>query len=76
MKIEEKYSGCEFAKKLEQIEFLVSDFKVHESVDIVGAVDLLASELRMRRAKELYEIKLKASIVGYANEFFKKIDKE
>jgi hypothetical protein len=37
----------------------------------VSSVDLLASELRMRRAKEIYEIKLKSSIIGYAKDFFK-----
>jgi hypothetical protein len=74
MNIKEEHDECNCSKKLKQIEAVVSDFKIHESVDVVSAVDILASELRMRRAKEVYEIKLKSSIVGYANEFFKNIE--
>lgn len=55
---------------------IIEDFKIHESVDVVSAVDLLASELRMRRAKEIYEIKLKSSIIGYAKEFFQDDNEE
>jgi hypothetical protein len=70
MNIEIKGGECPCAQKLKQIEQIVADFKIHESVDVVEAVDILAAELTMRRAKELYEIKLKASIVGYAKEYF------
>lgn len=71
MNLNEEHDGCEATLKLKQIEAIISDFKIHESIDIVSSVDLLASELRMRRAKEIYEIKLKSSIIGYAKDFFK-----
>lgn len=74
MKINEEYNGCECSKALKQIEDAVSDLNVHKYVDIVTAIDVLAAELRMRRAKEIYEIKLKASIVRYANEHFKNFE--
>lgn len=70
VKIKDNNDECPCCKKLQQIEEIISDFKIHESIDVVSAVDLLASELRMRRAKEIYEIKLKSSIIGYAKDFF------
>jgi hypothetical protein len=70
------HNECEPSKALLKIMDIIEDFKIHESVDVVSAVDLLASELRMRRAKEIYEIKLKSSIIGYAKEFFQDDNEE
>lgn len=72
MNIKIEDGGCSSCEQLKKIKEIISDLNFHESVDIVSSIDLLASEIRMRRAKEIYEIKLKSSIIGYAKEFFDK----
>ena len=76
MNIKINDGDCPCSKKLKQIEEILYEFKIHESIDTVSAVDLLASELRMRRAKEIYDIKMKASIIGYAQEYFNEQENE
>lgn len=70
IKIEDE--DCPSCEQLKAIQQIISDLSFHDSIDTVNAIDILASEIRMRRAKEIYEIKLKTSIIGYAKDFFDK----
>lgn len=58
------YMACPSCSKLNEIKELLSAYQTFEGEDPIVSIDLLISEVKMWRAKDTYERKLKTTMIS------------
>ena len=60
----EDYIPCPSCSQLEEIKQLIAEYQTFEGENPIISINLLLSEVKMWRAKDDYERKLKTSMIG------------
>lgn len=60
----EGYIPCPSCSELDEIKQILSEYQTFQSESPIITIDLLLSELKMWRAKDTYERKLKTTMIG------------
>ena len=60
----EDYIPCPACAELESIKSVISDYQTFDNESPSVTIDLLVSEVKMWRAKEVYERKLKSTLIA------------
>jgi len=67
----EDYIPCPSCSQLEEIKQLISEYSTFDGESPIISIDLLLSEVKMWRAKDSYERKLKTTMIS---SFVKKLE--
>jgi len=60
----ENYIPCPACAELESVKEVVSDYQTFDNESPAVTIDLLVSEVKMWRSKEVYERKLKSTLIA------------
>ena len=63
-KNEDSYIPCPSCSHLEEIKEIISEYSTFQGENPSITIDLLVSEVKMWRAKDSYERKLKSTMIG------------
>ena len=60
----ENYIPCPLCAEIESIKGVISDYQTFDNESPAVTIDLLVSEVKMWRSKEVYERKLKSTLIA------------
>lgn len=63
-KDDDSFIPCPSCSQLEEIKQLIAEYQTFQSESPIITIDLMLSELKMWRAKDTYERKLKSTMIG------------
>jgi hypothetical protein len=63
-KDDDSFIPCPACSQLEEIKQLIAEYQTFQSENPAITIDLMLSELKMWRAKDSYERKLKTTMIG------------
>lgn len=61
---EDDYSSCPNCSEIAAIKQVISDYQMFDTESCAVTIDMLVSEVKMWRAKDSYERKLKANLIS------------